>query len=87
VEILDNRDGTLSVFGTVLDFDAPNPDAKRLDSPAALASISRLLAANDWQERTGHSATVDGRRGQAGDRNVELLVPDPRPKGDAAGNV
>jgi metallophosphoesterase (TIGR03767 family) len=87
VEILDNRDGTLSVFGTVLDFDAPNPNVKKLDSPAALASISRLIAANDWQERTGHSATVDGRRGQASDRNVELLVPDPRPKGDSASNV
>ena len=87
VEILDNRDGTLSVFGTILDFGAPTPDVKKLDSPGALASISRLLAANDWQERTGHSATVDGRRGRASDRNVELLVPDPRPKSDAASNV
>jgi metallophosphoesterase (TIGR03767 family) len=87
VEILDNRDGTLSVFGTILDFAAPTPDPKKLDSPAALASISRLLAANDWQERTGHSATVDGRRGKAGDRNVELLVPDPRPKSDASSTV
>jgi metallophosphoesterase (TIGR03767 family) len=87
VEILDNRDGTLSVFGTILDFDGPTPDVKKLDSPAALASISRLLAVNDWQERTGHSATVDGRRGKVGDRNVELLVPDPRPKSDATSNL
>ena len=48
--------------------------------PAETAAISRLLSANDWQERTGHSATIDGRRGKAADRNVELLVPDPRPK-------
>jgi metallophosphoesterase (TIGR03767 family) len=87
VEILDNGDGTLSVFGTILDFDAPSPDVKKLDSPAALASLSRLLAANDWQERTGHSATVDGRRGKEDDRNVELLVPDPRPKSDAASTL
>ena len=39
-----------------------------------LAALSRELAANDWQERTGHSATVDGRRGDVADRNVELIV-------------
>ena len=87
VEIMDNHDGTLSVFGTILDFEAPTPDVKKLDSPAQLAALSRLLAANDWQERTGHSATVDGRRGKTTDRNVELLVPDPRPKSDASSNV
>jgi metallophosphoesterase (TIGR03767 family) len=87
VEIMDNRDGTLSVFGTILDFAAPTPDVTKLDSPAQLASLSRLLAANDWQERTGHSATVDGRRGKTGDRNVELLVPGPRPKADASSQV
>ncbi len=87
VEIIDNRDGTLSIFGTILDFAAPTPDPKKLDSPAHLAALSRLLSANDWQERTGHSATLDGRRGKAGDRNVELLVPDPRKAGDAASNL
>ena len=87
VEIIDNRDGTLSIFGTILDFAAPTPDPKKLDSPPHLAALSRLLSANDWQERTGHSATIDGRRGKAADRNVELLVPDPRKQGDAAGNL
>lgn len=78
VELADNGDGTLSVFGTILDFAAPAADPTKLDSPARLAALSRELAANDWQERTGHSATVDGRRGTATDRNVELVVPDPR---------
>lgn len=87
VEILDNRDGTLSVFGTILDFAAPTPDPKHISTPAQLASLSRLLAANDWQERTGHSGTVDGRRGQVSDRNVELLVRDPRSASDAASTV
>jgi metallophosphoesterase (TIGR03767 family) len=87
VEIMDNKDGTLSVFGTIIDFDAPDVDPAKLDSPAALASISRLISANDWQERTGHSATLDGRRGKEADRNVELLVPDPRPTSDAASNL
>ncbi len=78
VEIADNTDGTVSVFGTILDFAAPAADPTKLDSPARLAALSRELAANDWQERNGHSATVDGRRGTAADRNVELVVPDPR---------
>lgn len=78
VELADNRDGTLSVFGTILDFVAPTADPHALGTPARLAGLSRELAANDWQERTGHSATVDGRRGDVADRNVELIVPDPR---------
>jgi metallophosphoesterase (TIGR03767 family) len=87
VEIMDNHDGTLSIFGTILDFVAPEPDPTNLSSPAQLASLSRLLSANDWQERTGHSPTLDGRRGKTPDRNVELLVPDPRPTSDPASNV
>jgi len=78
VEIVDNHDGTLSVFGTILDFAAPPAGPGRTGSPSELAALSRLLAANDWQERTGHSATVDGRRGKVEDRNVELFLPDPR---------
>jgi hypothetical protein len=42
-----------------------------LSSTSALASLSREIAANDWQERS------DRRRGDIGDRNVELLVPAP----------
>jgi metallophosphoesterase (TIGR03767 family) len=87
VEVMDNHDGTLSIFGTIVDFAAPDPDPSKLQSPAQLAALSRLLSANDWQERTGHSATVDGRRGKAADRNVELLVPDPRSGGDPASQV
>jgi metallophosphoesterase (TIGR03767 family) len=87
VEIMDNKDGTLSIFGTIFDFTAPEVDLQKHDSPAELASISRLISANDWQERTGHSTTLDGRRGRVADRNVELLVPDPRPKSDAASNL
>lgn len=73
VELVDNRDGTLSVFGTLLDADAPLSYGGRLDSPRALASLARELAANDWQERS------DVRRGSVEDRNVELVVPAPFP--------
>lgn len=71
LELLDNRDGTLSVFGTIVDAAAPLAYAGRLDSPQALASLARELAANDWQGRG------DGRRGAVEDRNVELVVAAP----------
>ena len=71
VEIADNRDGTLSVFATILDSAGPASYGGRLADPVHLASLSRELAGNDWQERAEH------RRGEAADRNVELLVPAP----------
>ncbi len=70
-ELVDNADGTLSVFGTVLDPDAPLSYGGDLSSPRALASLARELAANDWQERDSD------RRGAVEDRNVELLVAAP----------
>jgi metallophosphoesterase (TIGR03767 family) len=77
VELVDNRDGTLSVFGTIVDHVAPPTPAKKPTSPIELASLSRELAANDWQERTRMEDGKDGRRGAPEDRNVELLVPAP----------
>ena len=68
IELLDNRDGTLSLFATILDAAAPLSYGGRLDSATALASLGRELAANDWQEQTSN------RRGKVEDRNVELLV-------------
>ena len=68
LELVDNRDGTLSIFGTIVDGDAPLQHGGRLDSAAALASLARELAANDPQDRS------TDRRGAVEDRNVELLV-------------
>lgn len=76
VEIVDNDNGTLSIFGTLIDHAAPPRPGRRLDDPLALAALSRELAANDWQ-RPAPTATVDGRRGALEDRNVELLVAAP----------
>jgi metallophosphoesterase (TIGR03767 family) len=70
VEVVDNLDGTLSIFGTILDHDG-GVTPSGLSSTSALASLSRELSANDWQERS------DRRRGDLSDRNVELLVPAP----------
>jgi metallophosphoesterase (TIGR03767 family) len=73
VEIADNRDGTLSIFSTMLDHAGPVSYGGNLSDPVALAGLSRELSANDWQERT------TGRRGRPQDRNLELLVRAPRP--------
>jgi hypothetical protein len=70
VEIVDNLDGTLSVFGTILDHAGPVARSG-LSTTTALAALSRELAANDWQDRT------DSRRGSIEDRNVELVIPAP----------
>ncbi|CAN5146677.1 TIGR03767 family metallophosphoesterase [soil metagenome] len=70
VEIVDNRDGTLSLFTTVLDHASPavpGTGGRSID----LASRSREFAANDWAE------TPMMRRGSALDRNTELLLPAP----------
>ncbi len=71
VEIADNRDGTLSIFGTMVDSAAPATWDGTLGSTLALASLSRELAANDPQVGTGDH------RGDVADRNVELLLPTP----------
>ncbi len=70
VEIVDNRDGTLSLFTTVLDHASPASPGTSGRS-ADLASRARELAANDWAENPSM------RRGSALDRNTELLLPAP----------
>jgi metallophosphoesterase (TIGR03767 family) len=77
LEVFDNHDGTLSIFGTIVDHvgqaAAPPPG-----TPAAsmdfndLASAGRTMSFNDLQ-----SGAPIG-EGQAKDRNVELLLDDPR---------
>ena len=80
LELMDNGDGTLSIFGTVLDTAAPigvptpgTPASAMSD--AQLASISRLLGAN-VRGAPGAVASASARSGPAG--NVELLLRDPR---------
>jgi len=77
LEVFDNHDGTLSIFGTILDHvgqsEAPPPGtpASSMDLND-LASAGRTMSFNDLQ-----SGAPEG-EGEASDRNVELLVPDPR---------
>ncbi|MDF1602792.1 TIGR03767 family metallophosphoesterase [Nocardioides sp. YIM 152315] len=72
LEIADNRDGSLSIFTTMIDHSGSLAFNGDLDDPKQLAGLSRLLAANDWQERDNE------RRGERTARNVELLVRAPK---------
>ena len=78
IELMDNRDGTLSIFGTMVDQAAPlSPPPSGTPASAMteadLASLARALAANGPVARY-----AAGARGRRRDRNVELLVRDPR---------
>ena len=74
-EVADNRDGTLSIFATLFDLDAPLASGGRRDA-VGLASLGRELGFNDWQNRVAGTPDA-GRRGERGDRNVELLIAAP----------
>ncbi len=78
VELVDNGDGTLSIFATIIDHAAPESWPSSPTTPLALAALSRELGINDWQ-RDAETPAVDGKRGALGDRNVELLVRAPFP--------
>jgi metallophosphoesterase (TIGR03767 family) len=77
LEIFDNHDGTLSVFGTILDHvgqsaaPAPGTPAAGMDLND-LAALGRVMSMNDLQ-----SGAPAG-EGTPADRNVELLIDDPR---------
>ena len=88
VEFMDNEDGTLSIFNTVVDHASPatappdcpdtptaQPDCAASFTEPQLASIGRTLAYND-PDNDG-SGTGDDI-----DRNAELLLEDPRPVAD-----
>jgi metallophosphoesterase (TIGR03767 family) len=75
LEVVDNGDGTLSIFSTIIDHAAPT-GWSNTNSPVQLAALSRELASNDPQ-RDAVSGNRDGKRGTPQDRNVELLVRKP----------
>ena len=78
LDLVDNGDGSVSIWGTILDHDAPpNPGDAVGSSTKQLASISRELAFNDPDADNGEDGRNDARGGD-GDRNVELVVRDPR---------
>ena len=78
IELAKSGDGTLSIFATILDHAAPL-DAPRPGTPArslghaGLGSLSRALSAPG-----GGGPLAGAARGWRVDRNVELLLRDPR---------
>jgi len=83
LQLFDNRDGTLSLFGTIVDHASPATAPPSGTGAATLtesdlASIGRTLSYNDPQ--TGARACEPDPCGEGGaeDRNVELLIADPR---------
>jgi metallophosphoesterase (TIGR03767 family) len=75
VELL-HGPGALTVATTMLDHTGDAPWDGSIDSPRALAGLSRELAANHWQERE-HPLEQHPRSGTAADRNVLLPLADP----------
>ena len=74
---MDNRDGTLSLFGTLLDQASPVAAPAPGTAAASLThdqvgSLSRLLSWNDPQRARPDAL------GRTLDRNMELLLRDPR---------
>ena len=70
IEVVDNLDGTLSIFATLIDHASPVGYGGDISDARHLASLARELAANDWQGR-------DVSQGPRNARNVELLVKRP----------
>ncbi len=70
VEVSDNKDGTLSIFTTILDHAGPADYRGDLSSTVSLASLSRELSVNDPHAKLEAA-------GKPVDRNTELLVGKP----------
>jgi metallophosphoesterase (TIGR03767 family) len=70
IELVDNHDGTMSIFTTMLDHSGPTAFGGDLGSTVPLASLSRELAVNDPQVRTTLIGSADA-------RNTELLIQAP----------
>jgi hypothetical protein len=77
IDIMDNRDGTISIFSAVLDHasdaTAPAPGPAGGFDSNQLASIGRTVAHNDFQ-----LGSPEG-EGEPQDQNVELLIDNPLP--------
>jgi uncharacterized repeat protein (TIGR01451 family) len=77
IEVMDNRDDSLSIFGTVLDHaspaTAPSPGNASSFIARQLASIGRTFGFNDPQ-----GGPPSGEGDPLLDKNVEMLIDDPR---------
>ncbi len=85
LEIVDNRDRTLSIFCSLIDQAGPADARLALEAPGddyellELAGYGRELAYNDFRDHLMHGDPFVHRAGSLADRNVELLLTVPFP--------
>jgi Ca2+-binding RTX toxin-like protein len=92
IQIFDNHDGTLSIFGTILDHASNATAPSSVSNPATpdpsqLASIGRTLAYNDTQVGARQCTPNPCGEGAIKDRNVELILKSPLPEDQGAGKA
>ena len=84
LQLFDNHDGTLSIFGTIVDHaseataPAPGTDAAALDRRRPRLDRPHPLLQRRPDRRRGLRRPTPAARAAAEDRNVELLIADPR---------
>lgn len=81
IEIVKTSNGKIAI-GTVI-FDHAGSlkfigTNNEISDPLALAGLSRLLAANDWQRQNGGAFGLEALEGTPADRNIWLWANDPR---------
>ena len=72
--------GKIAIGTVVFDHAGPvvfNGTADELADPVALAGLSRLLAANDWQRQNSGPFALELMEGLPEDRNIWLWANDP----------
>ena len=80
IEIVKSSNGKIAIGTVVFDHAGPvvfNGTPDELADPVALAGLSRLLAANDWQRQNGGAFALELMEGQPEDRNIWLWANDP----------
>jgi metallophosphoesterase (TIGR03767 family) len=78
IEVMDNRDGTLSIFGTLVDHGAAVATPASGTSAAGLGTDALAALAREFSYNDPQVGVEDGAEGRPQDRNVELLLDDPR---------
>ena len=80
IEIVKTVNDKIAIGTVVFDHAGPvqfNGTADELADPVALAGLSRMLAANDWQRQSGGPYALELMEGEAKDRNIWLWADDP----------
>ncbi len=80
IEIVKSNNGKIAIGTVIFDHAGPvsfNGTPDELADPVALAGLSRLLAANDWQRQNGGPFSLELMEGQPEDRNIWLWAEDP----------